>query len=214
MKFLIFALLFLVGCSQVPAPDVPSKTDQLENNGHVVPDPQTSYVADWPNPAWSQMAAKALKELGGDLLKITPVDIDYYCNQVDPREAWARTDKIAFWVMQISALARFESGFNPSTSYQEDFRDQQGNYVISRGLLQLSQESANGYGCNITNAQQLHDPETNIRCGVRILNRWVARDKAIASSEAPWKGAARYWSPFRSAEKKAAMRLKTRQVCK
>lgn len=218
-KLWAFALLLLIqGCSTLP----PVAVEEPKPNPPVVvippkpvePSVPSAYLADWKNDAWSQMTAKALNELGKNLLATTPLDIDYYCNQASPKAAWARTDKIAFWVMQISALARFESGFKPEVTYKEAFNDARGQPVISRGLLQISQESANGYGCGITNAQMLHDPETNLRCGVRILNKWVVADKAMASSASPWKGAARYWSPFRKADRKEAMRLKTRLVCK
>jgi hypothetical protein len=57
----------------------------------------------------------------------------------------------------------------------------------------------------IMNADELHDPEVNIRCGVRILSRWVAeRDGVIAArTDGQWLGAARYWSPFRNDSRRA-----------
>lgn len=106
----------------------------------------------------------------------------------------------------MSTLARFESNFDPSVSFNEPtIFDAQGNRVVSRGLLQISRESANGYGCGITDEQQLHDPATNLACAARIMNRLVTRDGVIGSTAKPWKGMAAYWSPFRRTDRRDDM---------
>src|SRR5829696_2457230 len=88
----------------------------------------------------------------------------------------------------------------------------EGNWVISRGLLQISKESGNGYGCGIVNEMVLHDPATNIACGVRIMARWIGQDGYIARRQnGKWRGLARYWSPFRKDNHKAQMAAWTRQ---
>ena len=48
-------------------------------------------------------------------------------------------------------MARYESGFKPEATYKENFKDSQGRFIISRGLYQLSVESANqkAYGCGV-----------------------------------------------------------------
>jgi soluble lytic murein transglycosylase-like protein len=148
------------------------------------------------------MAHTAIENVGSGLLTKTPQDVQGYCPSYDDlNQAQRRT----FWVYLLSRLARFESNHDLSVSYTESFNDAQGNRVISRGLLQVSKESANGYGCGIGDATELHDPETNIRCGVRILNRWVAeRDRVIAArTNSQWRGAVRYWRPFRSDSRRA-----------
>jgi len=65
--------------------------------------------------------------------------------------------------------------------YRERFTDVKGAQVVSRGLLQISIESSQGYQCGINDAQQLHSAEQNIRCAARILNKWVARDQSIGT---------------------------------
>jgi hypothetical protein len=106
----------------------------------------------------------------------------------------------------MSALTRFESNFDPSVEFTEpNIFNAQGNRVISRGLLQISRESANGYGCGIANEQQLHDPATNLACAVRIMNRLVPRDDVIGSTASPWRGMAAYWSPFRRPDRRTDM---------
>ena len=107
-------------------------------------------------------------------------------------------------------MSQFESNHTASAKHIERFNDRFGQPVVSRGLLQISQESANGYGCDIAPATELHKPEENIACGVRILSRWVQRDGRIIGYEAnhkhrPWRGGARYWSVLRNNHKTAAI---------
>ena len=183
---------------------VESKTDVVESKTEVVvpgtePPPPAHPAAAWDRQpegrAWTDITHQAIEELGAALLTAVPEDIHDYC----PRYAeLGAAERRAFWVHVISVLARFESNYQPSVQYKESFADSKGESVISRGLLQISKESANGYGCKIGDAQELHDPTVNLRCGVRILARWIPKDQVIArQTGGKWKGAARYWSPFR-----------------
>ena len=148
---------------------------------------------------WTQVAHQAVAVLAPQLVTLTPGDIDAFCPGYRTASPEGRR---AFYVSLLAELARYESNFDPSVTFTESFSDASGRRVVSRGLLQLSQESANGYGCGITDAQQLHDPETNIRCAVRVLGRWVERDGVIAGyNGGAWRGASRYWSPFRDRNK-------------
>lgn len=163
------------------------------------PPPPAHPAAAWDSEpegrAWTDITHLAVDELGAALLTAVPEDVGAYC----PRyEALGAAERRAFWVHVISVLARFESNYKPAVQYKESFTDSKAQPVISRGLLQISKESANGYGCKIGDAQELHDPTINLRCGVRILARWITRDGVIARrTDGKWKGAARYWSPFR-----------------
>ena len=139
-------------------------------------------------------------DYGQELLKVVPNDIGTYCPQYVEFGSHKRGD---FWVHLISKLAYFESSYNIDETYQEEFPDNDGNRVISRGLLQLSIESANGnYDCGLLNAQELHEPKINLECAVRIFNKLVVQNRAIAGKvNGRWQGASRYWSPFRDKEK-------------
>jgi len=44
---------------------------------------------------------------------------------------------------------------------------------------------------------------------VRILRSWIPDDGVIGGNADPWLGAARYWSPFRRENEKAAFRAFT-----
>ncbi len=181
------------------------------------PKPAMSYQADWdakPDGAsWTALTLKAISDLGGDLLTTNVSDVADFCPGYPSMTSEA--DKTAFWVGLVSAMARLESGHDPSVSYQENFKTSDGRWVISRGLLQLSQESANAYsGCTVpvTNEALLHDAEVNLRCGVIILSRWVGMDGQIADTQAPWRGGARYWSVLRAPAKIAAIKAYTRSM--
>lgn len=149
---------------------------------------------------WTAYTLAAIADHGWMLVNSVPADIATYC------PAYPRADqqqRAAFWMGLLSALTPHESNYNPRTTYTERFNDNQGRRVISRGLLQISIESANGYGCGITDAQQLHDPQVNLSCGIRIVQRLVTRHNVIASAADPWLGASAYWSPFRNPVKRA-----------
>lgn len=158
-----------------------------------------SLKADWDakHPEWT---ALLVKELGGkELLKYAP----------------AQCDPMPYYVLMISTLSRFESNHRSEVKYTENFNDNQGRRVVSRGVLQVSKESCNGYGAGITDEEQLHDPAVNFRCAVLILNKWIPRDGVLTGgSAAGWKGGARYWSPLRDGEKAKVIFGRAKEACK
>jgi len=103
------------------------------------------------------------------------------------------------WARFVKAMAKAESNWNPNTFYVEKtIFDRHGKNVVSRGLLQISMESANGYGCNIKEARELHDPETNIKCGLKIMDKLIRRDgQVMGKKDGKWVGLSRYWSVLR-----------------
>ena len=153
---------------------------------------------------WQAFVEEAIDLHGDSLRTSTPSDIANWCPAFAGQTPEERK---AFWSYLMSSLMKFESNYDTTVSFQESFNDRFGNPVISRGLLQLSKESANGYGCGIGDPKELHDPKTNLQCSVRIMNRWLDRDGAIVRKTAPnkWRGFARYWSPFRSKSKLKTM---------
>jgi len=146
--------------------------------------------------SWTRATETAVSQSG--LAKTVPADIREFC----PRYQQLSTkERRKFWVGLLSAMAKPESGFKPEISYQERFTDGKGKRVISRGLLQISIESANQkrYDCDIPHAGLLHDPIVNLSCGVKILAKWVKEDGVIASKvkAGTHKGGGRYWSTLR-----------------
>lgn len=148
---------------------------------------------------WSDYVYLKLDTLGKDLLDVVPADRATFCPKYS---GLSYNERKQYWTFMLSAMARFESNFNTNAKYTESFSDANGNHVVSRGLLQISIESGNGYGCQLKTAQDLHDPYQNLACGIRILNRWVARDGRIAGKVSnSWRGGARYWSVLRAGDK-------------
>lgn len=148
---------------------------------------------------WTLHVLQTMDSLGKNILDVVPSDAETFCPKYAGLSYEQRKD---VWAFLISAMVRYESNFKPEVQYQESFKDSKGNYVISRGLLQLSIESSQGYKCGLSDAQELHDPYKNLSCGIRILDRWLDRDGRIAGQEgSAWRGGARYWSVLRTTSK-------------
>lgn len=151
--------------------------------------------------SWTRLAERAVSAAA--LARLTPTDIGFFC----PRyPVLANQERQKFWVGLLSAMAKPESNFQPQRYYREKFVDRRGEPVISRGLLQISIESANQkrYSCAIPYPAKLHDPATNLHCGAKILARWVSADGVIAHSSKSQPtaslhlGGGRYWSVLRA----------------
>jgi hypothetical protein len=146
--------------------------------------------------SWTRSAESAVAN--SPLVQLVPKDIVYFCPAYPKLHTLERRK---FWVGLLSAMAKPESNFKPQRFYQENFKDRKGKPVISRGLLQISIESANQerYSCDIAYPAKLHDPTINLACGVKILAKWVKTDGVIAKHSEPrvYKGGSRYWSTLR-----------------
>jgi len=166
---------------------------------------------------WTAYVYDAVTEYGKDMLASNPDDIKMFCPNY---RNLGSEEKKMFWMHLVSSMTEFESGFKPETSYRESFKDNNGNYIISRGLLQLSIESARGYDCTLDDAEDLHSAQKNLECGVRIINRWVRRDGRVAGNvDGTWRGGARYWSVLRkrsgsSSHDKIVSKTSSTSICK
>ena len=149
--------------------------------------------------SWTAAAEAAVGASG--LPDSIPRDVEAFCPSYKSRSL---AERKIFWVGLLSIVSRPESNFKPETTYTEDFSDSQGKKVVSRGLLQISIESANQkkYACGIQKAEDLHDPAVNLTCGVKILDAWVKTDNVIATyGKSPARGGGRYWSTLRERNK-------------
>lgn len=211
MAVILVIAYFSLGCQSVAKSEA---APVLADPAPVEP-ASLSFQADWDGrheaALWTQYTISAVAEFGQPLLTLGKLsDAKVYC----PKYAsLGLSQRVQVWVMLISAMARHESGFNPETQFKEAFNDRNGKPVISRGLLQLSIESGNGYGCGLKKASELHDPLTNIRCAVRILAKWIPKDGVIGTKK---RGGARYWSVLReskSTRAKIAAKVKALPGC-
>ncbi|PUE24775.1 transglycosylase SLT domain-containing protein [Limnohabitans sp. Jir72] len=144
---------------------------------------------------WTAAAEKAVS--ASSLTSSVPIDIVKFCPAYETKSIEERK---VFWVGLLSIIARPESNFEADAKYIEKFNDSKGKRVVSRGLLQISVESASQkrYSCGLKIAEDLHNPSVNLACGVKILDAWVKNDNVIATyGKNPSRGGARYWSTLR-----------------
>lgn len=212
--------------SSAPAPQTASAQPAAKPAAAAALPPTSLPIPAWAKQSqgetWTRITIRALKELGTEMIKTDLKDAHDFCPTY---HRLADTDREKVWVQLISSMAKYESDFDPTSTYTESFKGDDGTHIISRGLLQISKNSANLYGCNIAKPEDLQVAETNLRCGVRILNTLVTKYKAIHGQQDvpnvnllrnPWQGAARYWSVLRRKTKDLLIRSSVRQlaVCK
>lgn len=164
--------------------------------------------------AWVRENLKSsIRTHGQQMLNTVPSDIGQYCSNYSRLNQNQRVD---FWATLMTEMVRYESNFQTHLTHRESFRDSTGNYVISTGLFQISRESSRAYGCPINGQSDLMDPNKNMDCSVRILNRWVGRDRVITNGRN--RGGGRYWAVLRSSTSYgrnalSSMRNATRSYC-
>lgn len=168
------ALLALTACAPLP--------DMSMRNNFAVALPATRWDHRPEADDWTRATLAALKTEGAVLLSSTPQDIDTYCPGY---EAATTDERAAFWVGMFSAIAKYESTWNPAA------KGGGGRYL---GLLQISPATARYVGCD---ASGLMDGATNLDCAVRIAaNR--APNGAVA-------GLTTDWGPMHDRSKRAEM---------
>jgi hypothetical protein len=174
------ALSLLGACAtQKPAPAIPD----------ALPVMAWDHTGDHTDE-WTEATLDALQTEGAVLLSEVPADIGTWCPhyvQAAPRE------RAAFWAGLLSALARFESTWNPQAV---------GGGGQWFGLVQIAPATARGYGCDADSAAELKDGAANLECAVDIAASTVTRDGVIAAGGG---GFAADWGPFASAEKRREM---------
>jgi len=134
-----------------------------------------------------------------------PRDVRRFCPRFyDLDEA----DKRAFWAYFFQALAGAEAGLKPETRVRHTDPEVAvtdkvtGRQVRSEGLLQLTYEDQQRYGCDFDwerdkelkaddPAKTILQPKNNLECGVRILEHQIIQQKKPLLSQSS------YWSTLR-----------------
>lgn len=163
---------------------------------------------------WTRFVMETVRKEGGNLIAGSQ-DVVSFCptyNQLSSQR------KLNFWTYLISAMTQYESGFKPSLRYRESSMGNDpvtGQHVYSEGLLQLSYQDRNPYPfCDEFDWQAdrhlaptdprktIFDPYKNLRCGIKILNLVVGRNKLISFN-------GHYWSVLkpRNSSKRAIQAL-------
>jgi len=150
-------------------------------------------------PQWDQVVETATPpEM---LSSQVPRDVRRFCPRFYEMED---TDKRAFWAYFFQALAGAEAGLNPRTNVRHTepevavVDDVTHELVHSEGLLQLTYEDQQRYGCNFDWAVDRHlpphdpqrtilNPENNLKCGINILsNQIIDQHKPIFARTSYW----------------------------
>jgi hypothetical protein len=147
---------------------------------------------------WTTATLAALRTDGAALAKSVPVDIAAFCPSYEDA---SQAERRAFWAGLFSALAKYESGWNPKA------KGGGGRWI---GLMQIAPRTARAYDCDISVA--LTNGASNLSCAVRIAASQVSRDGAIVSDgSGGWRGVARDWAPMRANGKRADIAAWTRK---
>lgn len=132
---------------------------------------------------WTAATLTALERQDHALADRVPGDIAAFCPAYPEASA---QDRRAFWAGLLSAVAEYESGWDPAASGGG------GRYL---GLLQISPRTAANYGCDGASSAALKDGPANLACAVKIIAAQVGRDGLVAG--AGNRGLARDWGPMK-----------------
>lgn len=142
--------------------------------------PETKWDFHPEGSAWTEASLRALGGHGVALVALTPRDIATWCPAYPDAGPEQRK---AFWVGLASALAEYESTWNPRAI---------GGGGRWFGLLQISPATARGYGCAAGSGEALLDGPANLSCAIRIWAETVPRDGVVADGG----GVAADWGPM------------------
>ena len=172
------------------APPTPIETKRVELGG-----------PSW-NPGWDTLIERALPPTM--LSSRVPQDVRRFCPRFFEMSA---TEKRAYWAYFFQALAAAEAGLDAKTNVPhpgaQPGRDHvTGQPIRCEGLLQLTYEDAQRYGCNfnwkvdrrlpLTDPHRtILQPKNNLACGIRILADQIIKQRK------PLLERSSYWSTLR-----------------
>lgn len=140
---------------------------------------------------WTTRILAAIATRDDVLAARLPADIAAWC----PGYAANRLpERRAFWAGLISAVAKYESSWNPKAAGGG------GRWI---GVMQISPKTAANNGCTARSAQALKDGAANLECAVTIMAAQIARDGVIAGKGN--RGIGRDWGPLHKAANRAEM---------
>lgn len=179
---------------------------------------------------WTTFTLQTIRTIGADMAASNPLDAEAFCPSYKKLTA---DERVEFYAQLISKMVQYESSYNPASfmyecsktknNYGSNARwDEErgwcmkgghsldGGYVISRGLMQMSLESAQSYGCPVKVPQDMHDPYKSLDCAIRVMNRFIPAPRpymgatrghgsiaGYSSTRKAWNGAAAYWAVIR-----------------
>lgn len=145
---------------------------------------------------WTVSTLEALEQHDSVLAGAIPADVDVWCPGY---ETASLEDRRAFWAGLMSAVARYESSWNPQAAGGG------GRYI---GVMQISPVSADYHQCEADTVSELKNGAENLECAAQMMAKAVAKDGLVVGGGN--RGIGRDWMPFRDGEKRAAMAAWTR----
>ncbi len=171
----------------------PNGTASLSSSGQM---PPMQWDVRPEGAEWTRDTLTALESHDSVLASSVPGDVETWC----PGYAEASLeDRRAFWAGLMSAVARYESSWNPQAAGGG------GRYI---GVMQISPVSADYHQCEADTVSELKDGSENLECAATMMAKAVARDGLVVGGGN--RGIGRDWMPFRDAGKRAAMAEWTR----
>lgn len=137
---------------------------------------------------WTNAALVSVAKYDSKLATQVPDDITTWCPGY---KTASLEDRRAFWVGVLSAVAKYESGYNATAAGG-------GRYY---GLMQISTQTANAYRCEANTGKELKSGAANLDCAVKIIARQVGRDGMVSGKGN--RGVARDWGPMSKAKVRA-----------
>jgi hypothetical protein len=155
-------------------------------------------VPSW-DPAWDATIEQSLPP---EMLSNSEARaVKPFCPQF---QEMSEADRKVFWAYVFQALAGAEAGLKPTTDVRHTepevaVKDSVTNRMVrSEGLLQLTYEDSDRYGCDFDwdKDKQLPEkdpqktilqPENNLKCGIRIMsNQLIDKHKPLATGSSYW----------------------------
>lgn len=198
--------LIFVGCAGPNSNPVTSAPSESSSSEAEVP---SGSVADYPllweasrkdSLPWTSHTFAIVEQEANTFLRGTE-DVESFCPRYN---TLTNRQRVNFWGVLISAVAKYESGFSPVSRMLETTLGKDsvtGLPVYSEGLLQLSYQDikwASYCEFDWTTDRRLPandpqktilDPYKNLTCGIKILAKQIAKRGVIAA-----KSGQNYWS--------------------
>lgn len=182
--------------------EVPPADPSLTPANHYKPTAPLSWEKSNPTqgPLWSEHAMKVILDEVPQQLLGGSSDVTQFCSRYYQLD---NQDRASFWAQLVSAVTKYESGYNPTSRYVETTMGTDpitGSQVASEGLLQLSYQDITGWSfCEFDwNADKKYsltdprrsilDPYKNLSCGIKILAQQISRKNIITL------GSGAYWA--------------------
>ena len=197
------AALLLIGCPLAPrsqsSPPQQTEVKQAPATPIALKKAELGDDETW-DPAWDEAIETALPD---DLLwsRKAGKDVHAFCPRFSTMSV---TDRRAFWAYFFQALAGAEAGLRSTADVQHTapevaVKDSVTHHMVrAEGLLQLTYEDAERYGCDFDWDQDKHlrahdpdktilQPRNNLLCGVRILhNQLIDKNKPLLTRSSYW----------------------------